>query len=204
MAGPRFPNVPIATGVPAVMRSAATQVIAGVGLLSTDSSDVSQLAASQWGVFKADGGRALWPDNVVALNYRAEHRIADYPIERGGFESYDKVALPFDATVRMTKGGTIAARVSFLRAIEAIRGDRKLYNVTTPEQTYRNVNVAEVQVDRSQESGAGLIIVDIHLREIRQNAKAEFSKSKDPAGVSPYNNGSAQPADPPANAGSVQ
>ncbi len=204
MSGPIYPDVPFTAGVPAVLRSASAQAIAAASLMTADGSDIAQLAASQWGIYKAAGGIALRPDNITALNYRAEHRLADYPIEEGGFETYDKVAMPFDITVRMTKGGTVSARSAFLKAVEAIRGDRKLYNVTTPEATYLNVNIVEVQVDRSQESGAGLIVIDIHLREIRQNAKAAFSKAKDPAGVSPYNNGSTQTVAPPANPGTVQ
>lgn len=200
----QFPNVPIAPGVPAVLRSAATQVLAGVGLLTTDSAEVSQLSSSQWGLYKTGGGLALYPDNIAAVGFRGEHRIADYPIEQGGFETYDKVALPFEATIRMTKGGTLAERDEFIADVQRIRGDREIYHVSTPEASYLRVNVADVQFDRSQESGAGLIVVDMHLREIRQNAKAEFSKSKDPASVAPYNNGSAQPAAPPAATGAIQ
>lgn len=204
MSGPLFPNVPITIGVPAVLRSGATQVLAGVGLLSTDSANVSQLAASQWGLYRSGGGKALDPDNITAVNYRAGHRVADYPIEQGGFESYDKVAEPYEATIRMTKGGTLADRDAFIKDVQAIRGDRKLYHVSTPEASYLNVNIDNVQIDRSLESGAGMIIVDLHLREIRQNAKAEFSKSKDPASVSPYNNGVTQANAAPANTGTVQ
>ncbi|KAK0360158.1 hypothetical protein LTR94_028400 [Friedmanniomyces endolithicus] len=204
MAGPIFPNVPIAPGVPAVLRSDATQVLAGVGLLTVDSTDVNQLASSQWGIYRSGGGLALWPDNITAVNFRGEYRVADYPVEQGGFESYDKVAMPFDATVRMTKGGTLADRDAFIKDVQAIRGDRKIYHVSTPEASYLNVNIVNVQIDRTLESGAGLIIVDISLREIRQNAKAEFSKSKDPASVSPYNNGVTQANAAPANTGTIQ
>jgi hypothetical protein len=199
-----LPNVPLTAGVPAVLRSAATQVLAGVGLLTSDSSEVNQLAASQWGIYAVGGGLAIQPDNIVAVGFRGEYRIADYPIEQGGFETYDKVALPFEASVRMTKGGTLADRDAFIADLQAMREDREIYHVSTPEASYLNVNIADVQIDRSQESGAGLIIADIHLREIRQNAKAEFSKSKDPASAAPFNNGPTQTTPPPATTGAVQ
>ena len=203
MAGPVYPNVPVTLGVPAVRRDASNPGTSSVSQLSSDGSAITQMASTQWGIYRGTS-LALKPDNIVAVSYDAEYRIADYPIEEGGFESYDNVALPFEATVRLTKGGRRADREAFIKAAEAMRSDTELYSIVTPEVTYRNVNVSRITIDRSQENGAGMITVDMHLREIRQNAKVEFSAVKDPASANPYSNGSTQAQSAPANPGAVQ
>lgn len=196
MVGPApYPDVPIATGVPPVLRDAANSSIGGEARLSGDGSDVTQLAATQWGIFTQGGVQIIRPDSVIGFGYAPEYRIADYPIEGGGFESYNKVAMPFQARVVMAKGGTLAERQSFHQAIEAIRGDRELYNVITPEAIYADVNVTRVELDRSQQRGAGMLVVELYLQEIRQQAVAAFSSSKAPSGASAINDGAVQARD---------
>lgn len=193
MAGPApFPDVPLAPGVPPVTRGPSGSVTGAEQRLTKDSDSVSQLAATQWGIFDQGGAQIVVPDSVVGFGYSAEYRVADYPIEQGGFESYDKVALPFLARVVMAKGGTLAERQSFHQAIEAIRGDRELYNVITPEALYVNCNITRVELDRSQQRGAGMLTVEIYLQEIRQKATAQFSNSRDAASASPANGGAVQ------------
>lgn len=192
MAGPAFPNVPKADGVPPVNRGADNPGTDTTDRLGSDGITVAGTGLNQWGIYGDDGKKALDPDTIVAVGYDAEHRIADFPIEEGAFESYDKVALPFDVAVRMTKGGSFEDRRAFLSAIDELRGDTKIYSVTTPERTYLSVNFSRVSVDRSREQGAGLITADLHLREIRQTVTAAFSKSKDPASADAANNGPTQ------------
>lgn len=194
MAGPVFPDVPKVPGVPAVARSLLNPGTATEQQLSQDSITVTAAAKNQWGIYTTTGALALEPDSISAIGYDAESRVADYPIEEGGFESYDKVALPFQNRVVMTKGGTLEQRRAFLKAVEELRGDLELYNVVTPEWTYLNVNIVRVGVDRNREQGAGLITVEVQLQEIRQNATASFSQTRDPASADPVSNGSVQAA----------
>lgn len=201
---PLYPDVPASAGVPPVQRDAGNSSAPTTPQLTQDSVDVSQVANTQWGVYAQGGALALDPDNIIALSYSAEYRIADFPIEQGGFETYDKVALPFDTIVRMTKGGTLSDRGSFARTAESLRGDTKLYNVVTPEATYLNVNIARLSIDRSQDGGAGMIVLELHLREIRQNAKAAFSATKDPASAATTNNGSTQTSSALEQEGMIQ
>jgi hypothetical protein len=192
MAGPVFPDVPKVPGVPAVARSLLNPGTTTEPKLTEDSITVTATAKSQWGIYTSAGALALEPDSISAVGYDAEYRLADYPIEEGGFETYDKVALPFQNRVVMTKGGTLEQRRAFLKAIEELRGDLELYNVVTPEWTYLDVNIVRVGIDRSREQGAGLLTVEVQLQEIRQNATASFSQTRDPASADPVSNGSVQ------------
>lgn len=177
MAGPIYPDVPNVAGVPAVRRLTSA-VTATEPALTADSITVIATAKNQWGIYDSANAKVLDPDSVMSVAYDAEFRIADFPIEEGGFESYDKVALPYHARVVLTKGGNIADRRAFLTAIEEIRADLNLYNVVTPERSYLNANIARVSIDRSREQGANLITAEIILQEIRQNATATFTASQ--------------------------
>jgi hypothetical protein len=204
MAGPVFPDVPKVPGVPAVARSALNSGTETEPQLTQDSITVTATAKNQWGVYTAAGALALDPDTIAAVGYDAECRIADYPIEEGGFEAYNKVAMPFQNRVIMSKGGTLEQRRAFLKAVEEIRGDLELYNVVTPEWTYIGVNIVRVGIDRSREQGAGLITVELQLQEIRQNVTASFSATRDPASADQVSNGSAQPQTTTTDTAGVQ
>lgn len=199
MAGPDFPNVPKAEGVPPVKRDASNPGDTPTQALDGDTITVNGFGTDTWGVYTDGNAKALEPDTIVSVGYQAEHRVADYPIEQGGFETYDKVELPFEVMVVMTKGGSWEERRAFVSAVEEIRGDTKLYLVVTPEKTYRNVNITRVSIDRSREQGAGLITVEMHLREVRENATASFSNSKEAASADTVNNGSVQAQDATAS-----
>jgi len=192
MPAPTFPNVPVTQGVPPVLRGPTNSRSQSERRLTKDSAGVEQLASRQWGVFSAEGALVLEPDNIAGVGYSAEYRLADYPIEKGAFETYDKVALPFETRVTMSKGGKLAERQAFLAKLESIRGDRKLYNVVTPEATYRNVNIARVQLDRNADRGATMLTVEVDLREIRQTAAIAFTKARTPSGADARDNGSVQ------------
>ncbi|MBF5091277.1 hypothetical protein F1640_14910 [Novosphingobium sp. NBM11] len=195
MAGPEFPNVPATPGVPTVQRGDENPPTEGEeSQLSSDSITVTATAKNQWGIYTLGGALVVHADSVVAIGYDAEHRIATYPLQEGAFETYDKVALPFDVRVVMSKGGNLTQRAAFIREIEEIRGDIEIYNVVTPERAYLNVNVSRVTIDRSREQGAGLITAEVHLVEIRQNATATFTTTKSPASADPVSNGHVQPS----------
>ncbi|MBN4669282.1 hypothetical protein HUS74_27300, partial [Pandoraea nosoerga] len=110
---------------------------------------VNRATSGEWGVYTSDGALALKPDNIVSVAWSAEYRTADYPLERGGFESYDKVALPFANRVVMSKGNSLSERREFLAAIEARRGTTDIFNVVTPEATYLDVTFERVNLERS-------------------------------------------------------
>lgn len=64
--------------------------------------------------------------STIEFDFDQEWAIADYPIESGGFFSYDKVQLPFDIRVKLASGGTVTQRQAFLNSIFAIAGGSPL------------------------------------------------------------------------------
>jgi hypothetical protein len=191
-ADPTLPDVPNAEGVPSVKRNPDAQTDTTESQLTEDSLSVTAIGKNQWGIYTSENQIALECDTVLSIGFDAEYRIADYPLQDGTFETYDKVAMPFNARVVMAKGGTREDRRDFISTLEDMRADMKLYNVVVPERAYLNVNIAHVSIDRSREQGAGMITAEIVLREIRVNATATFTKTKEPASAATASNGNAQ------------
>ena len=156
---------------------------------------LAAFGAPVWGIFQS-GAPVLVVDSVVGFNFRRDWHIADYPMEEGAFGSYNKVNIPYDARVEVTKGGTIGERKQFLTQVEAISNTLDLYDVNTPEFIYPNVNVQHYDMRRTSISGVQLLTVDIWLREIRQDVIVEFNNTKLPSGNNPINGGMVQPIPP--------
>lgn len=107
-------------------------------------------------------------DSVLDFGYRNEVDIPDFPIQDGGFANYNRVNLPFEASVRLSKGGSETDRYTFLNQIEAIMNSLELYQIITPEHVYKDVNPIRFELIRRGAGGAYFLTeVDIFFREIR-------------------------------------
>lgn len=169
----------------------------GFAALSGDSPTINAEAEPfQWGIYLSSGAPAITGDNVAAVEYTRDFRIATFPIESGGFESYNKVAQPYSVRLTFTQGGTVADRTAFLDAVEAAQASLDLYDVATPEKTYVGLNVVHVDMRRTSKNGATLLTVDVGLEQVRTAAAAAFSNTKAPSGADGVNAGAVQPAAP--------
>lgn len=146
---------------------------------------------AQWGIFSG-GSAVVTADNVVAFDYKQEWSISDYPVERGAFESYDKVSLPYDARIRFTAGGNVAKREALLTSIAAIAGTTNLYDVVTPEYIYTSVTISHYDYRRTARSGLGLLQVDVWCLQVNQNTAFDDNTAQ-PDGADQVNGGSVQP-----------
>lgn len=197
-----FPNVPFAPGVPALARSfffpptATPAPLRADAPLVTVQAQRSNNAPGQWGIFDSAGKAAVVADSVVAVEWKGEYRIADYPIEGGTFESYNKVKTPYSARLIMNRGGTDADRTAFIDDLDRVLATLTLYTVTTPEKTYQNANVVHVDYDRTAIKGATLITASVGLEEVRVAVSAQFSQTQAPSGADPITGGTVQPQTP--------
>jgi hypothetical protein len=217
---PQFPNVPKLPGVPQLPRSpifpaAPPRVLSGV----IAAGRLWQALFSQvtWGIYRrepptqpdeegvetvtvvAERTPVVVPDSFLEFAYREEYSVSDYPVQDGGFASYDKVANPFEMFVRMSKGGSLQQRTAFLQSIDAIVGTTDLFDIITPEKTYLNVNVIRHEVSRRGRRGAYFLTeVDLYFRQIRE-VTATYSST---AVVTP--NAQDASAVPVSNVGTVQ
>ena len=154
-------------GVPNLQDGADVTVTGATEVLTQSSiAGLQLLFGEQWGVFLA-GAPVILFDTFVSIDYRQSWNISDYPVERGAFESYNKVFTPFEARVSFASGGSEYNRAALLASVAAIAGTLQLYDVVTPEAVYLSVNVKHYDYHRTSSNGVGLIKVDLHLEEVR-------------------------------------
>lgn len=147
----------------------------------------------QWGLY-LNGQAVVIADTVVAFNYDQQWTIANYPVERGGFESYDKVNSPFRTGLRFASGGSESQRQLLLDSIVSIGDTLTLYDAVTPTEVYVGVNPGRYSYRRTSRQGLGLLVVDLELLEIREQVTGTQTQNvKDPSGYSPASGGDVQP-----------
>jgi hypothetical protein len=191
---PDFPNVPALPGVPALLRD-GTGLLGSLPVLEVADAvgALGIFATPQWGIFDSNNNLVVEATSVISTDFRGDYEISDYPVEQGGFASYNKVIRPFDVRVTLTCAQSQANRTAFLTALEAARASLDLYQVGTPEYAYQSVNIVHVDYTRSARSGASMIIADVWLRQVIETATATFSNTASSSGADPVNGGTVQP-----------
>jgi hypothetical protein len=189
-------DVPNVAGVPALLTGFAPGAIGAALMVADVVGLVFGSVGPQWGIFSG-GSSVIAADSVASLEYKQDWAICDYPVERGAFETYNKVQVPFMSRVRFMAGGAEGNRAALLSSIAAIAGDFNLYDVATPETTYINVNVSHYDYHRTATNGVGLLVVDVWLQEVRVAIQSGASVAS-VSGAPQVNGGSLQPTKPEA------
>lgn len=196
VAKPAYPDVPQAQGVPALFRD-PTEVVFTIRLLEADAATIFQLfQGPQWGIFTQSGYPVAVPDSVISVDFRKEWRLSDYPLEGGAFETYNKVATPFDARIRLACDGTTTPRSLFLSQIDYAATSLDLFTVVTRDAQYFSANITHYDYRRERQGGSGLLQVDVWLQEVRITVQTQFTSTKSPEGAAEVNSGTVQPTDP--------
>jgi hypothetical protein len=176
-------------GVPVVLPAGAFRPLGAVG-------NLVGAAASAIGTLAAVSGVIALPvttASFVDFEYKQDWPISDYPVESGGFQSYDKVQLPFDLKVRLAGGGSAPEILLFLNAIDAMANSIGLFSVITPEGAFNSLNVSHYDYKRTARNGVSLIVVDVWFTQVRVTSTATFTNTQSPANADPSNVGTVQP-----------
>ncbi len=197
-------DVPRAPGVPSVNFAVGAGEI--LALLASDLVSFLGGGAAPWGIFLG-GAPVILSDNVLTFDFRQNWSLSDYPVERGGFETYNKVDTPFQGGFRFATGGSEANKQAMLASIAAAAGSMTLYNIVTPEAVYLNVSLTKYSYARRHDQGVGLIVVDVDAFEVRVVTSAAMASTRGGtgAGTGAGNGGTKSPTSAPqSNTGSVQ
>src|ERR1700677_2829037 len=186
---PKYPDVPVAAGVPPVLRQAGAIQNTVVTLVSDAQAIIGMFQAPQWGIFTTGGAPVITAQTVLDVEYRQENRIATAPQEEGAFLSYNKVTMPFDARVTFAQGADAPSRTAFLNQILAAQASLTLYALVTPEITYPSVNVVHHDYRRTSISGVTLLAVDVGVEQVRVVAGPAFSNTAAAASADQVNGG---------------
>lgn len=217
-----FPNVPNVPGVPALPRLPGA-IPPVVQLLVADVLAVfGGLGNAPWGLF-LNGLPVVTADTVTSFDFKASSNISSFPVEQGGFESYNKVQKPFDVRMRFATGGSAADRQELLESVAAACNSLDLMDAVSPEAVYESVNPVYYDYRRTAVQGVGLLVVDVFCEEVRVRASSSFTSSNPstntpasspaPAASTPFNdrfnataivNPQSPGASPQVNGGTVQ
>ena len=154
--------------------------------------------SQQWGIF-LDGVPVIIAESVLSIEFKQEWVIADYPIEEGGFESYDKVQRPFDVRMKFSAGRNEAARQALLESVQSIAGDYNLYDFVSPTDIIESVNIQHFDYQRTATSGLGLFVIEVWGWQIQVSVGSGLSNTASPASADPGSVGPAQPGTPTLN-----
>lgn len=190
-----FPNVPLYPGVPDLKRAST-----GIGVLTGITQQIQKLDSfgiiskffnPAWVLTDANGSAVITPDSVLSVEYRGEQKISNFPIEKGSFASYNKIAIPFDLRVTMTCNGQgEMTRDAFLARLEAMKNSLELYTFITPDFNYESVNLEHYDYRRDSSKGVQLITADLFFTEIRVVNNNVFANTVLPSGAGQQINGS--------------
>ena len=181
-----MPNIPDFKGLKTAGIDAAIS-LGGAALINL-------VFGNYWGIFNQYGVPILLADNVLSVKYGTTGTVANAPIEKGSFASYNKVEDPYKATVEMSKGsGGSFQRGAFLAQLEMLKNSTLKFYVITPEYVYKDACIVGLDYARSSSDGAQLIKVNVHLEEVRE-VVVEYSSEevKNPDDAAKKNGGDKQ------------
>ena len=191
-----FPvSVPDVDGVPPVTFAPGSG--GDIILAAADTIGVGPLFGGPppWGLYR-QGRPVVACESVLAFDHKVDWAISDHPLEKGSFESFNKVAIPYDVRLVFSAGGSEARRAALLNSLRAIAGDLNLYDAVTPETAYVGLNIMHLDYRRTALNGAGLLIVSVWCQEIRQTSPStgdSNSSTAAPSGAGQQNGGTVQP-----------
>jgi len=194
------PQVPIApAGTPQPVSPVNTSTLA---VPNTTPLKITSPYSDNWQIVDSNGQKVLAPDSVVSFEYRNDRNIPTYPVEQGGFASYNKIALPYHIRMIVTCGGSrgvgFQTRQNFLRALSIMLNTTDLFQIVTPDVVYGNANLVHVDYGRTARSGATLIKAELFFEEVITSAVSEIVP-REPSGKTSVKNGQVSPVPPTAS-----
>lgn len=156
---------------------------------------IRKVFGNQWGVFNQFGIPILLADTVYSVKYQNGSQIAQAPVEKGTFASYNKVQNPYQATVTMARGGgDVTKRGLFIAQLDALSKSTLLFHVITPEYVHINAAITGYDYAREPQSGARMIVANLYLEEVREaEVTFETKETKNPEDSATAEAGEKQP-----------
>lgn len=136
--------------------------------------------------------------STVSFEYSNDQPISTYPQEEGAFQSYNKVAMPFDVRMKLACGGPASVRQAFIDTCVAVSNSLSLFDVVTPEKVYRSCNVTRIDWRRQAQRGATLLVVELWFQQVQVASSTTFANTQQPGENGPQALGNVQPQAPNA------
>ncbi|MDR1396857.1 MAG: hypothetical protein LBJ14_03920 [Desulfarculales bacterium] len=146
-----------------------------------------------WTLWDESGAAAITFTSFIDLDLRSRSQALAYPIEAGGFASYNKTDSPLDIRVSLAAQGSDSDFEYILARLEQYKRQAVKLAVVTPAALYQSMTLEKYSYKRSREAGAGMLTVELDLVEVRevitQAAATVITKPKNPTSADTVNNG---------------
>ncbi len=150
----------------------------------------------QWLILDESGGDAIEFTSFVDIEYTNEGKALTYPVEKGSFASYNKVQNPGAIRVTLGKQGTEFEFDAVLTSLDTYQREAVILSVATPATFYNDYTLESYSYRRTRDSGAGLLIVELRLQEVKEVATQTrtdvITKPKNPSSSGKTNTGKTQ------------
>lgn len=131
---------------------------------------------------------------ILSVEIVDDSNVANTVIEDGSFVSYNKVERPSQIQISLILEGLQDQQQKDLETLRSFKASTVNVTVVTPFESYPNMNITGIRVNRTSDQGASQTFVDIILQEIRevtvQTARmTRSSQTKNVSAVSNQKNG---------------
>jgi len=184
-----LPGMPSLMNVPGV---SSVLSIVNQGLMVADAFNILTRAKPIWGIY-FNNAPVIAADSTLSIEVQEEWNVSDYPVEQGGFQTYNKVRRPSQIRITLLKSGSEQVRNAFLLKAKSAAASLDLYTVITPTDSYDSMTIERYSYRRTSERGMQLLRVEFHMRRIVVSATpTAFTNTASVSGLSPVIGGQVQ------------
>jgi hypothetical protein len=195
---PQFPSVPDVSGVPPIPRSPTVPAPSTTFAPSETRSLPADTTQRVWGIYDANNNPAIIVDSIMVVKPTNDAKVSSFPVEDGGFVSFNKVQTPYDVKVKVSLGGDLAAMSKLLDDLAALLVSVDLFSIVTPYEVYLNATLEKYDYSQEARRGANRIEAELSFKEVR-TVTPQFtsvalppSKVKKPGSASTQDSGKQQ------------
>lgn len=146
-----------------------------------------------------DDGNAVDFTSFISLETRVMGQVTSYPVENGAFATYNKVQDPSLHRVTLAKQGSNTEFAAIIAKLDEYKVAAKKLHIATPSTLYAPATLESYNFKHTQESGAGLLIVELELVEVCEVETSVtttvITKPKNPTSSRKKNTGKTQTED---------
>lgn len=137
--------------------------------------------APVWTLQNEGGGTAVDFDVFLGIDFSGDNQVAHEPIEQGGFASYNKQNTPKEISVELACTKMYFNQQPVLENIDKLASGVQKLSLVTPSSEYKNLNLESYSYRRTEDAGAGMLVVELKLIEVREvETKKKTTASESP------------------------
>lgn len=190
-----FPNVPIAEGVPNLARSAygiaqtsgTTGRVTGLtgGMAGTFLGHyLNAMLAPTYALLNQQDEKVIVPDGPAEFEMKGDASVSTYPVEQGGFQSYNKVVNPEDLSLSLLCNGQgPMSHKDFLKTCHELKNGADVIKLVTPKYVYPYVTCIGMSHQTTARNGVTLLKVNLTFKEVRVTGTTSFPNAKQDSGT---------------------